>query len=541
MESHTLDEAARILTPSADYLQKTLEQLRNKILFSGKAHPILKPCVFFPEPISLRIFNRYGIINKCEVDYKRKTVPVPCSDGRTRDCSYDSANIPGLFQLTLFPESFDTTESKESGRIQLFREKAVFADCLANFSIDMAVGWIMNGWQHFNELKNKWEPETPPEVKRTKSHVRGKIGECVILTQNGVHYLVDSPVSIPLSDIRITDKMLTEYAASEGIKLPPKMTPVPTIDQAAKQVTVDFDIQDYLPVRFLDFYTGGKLGPETTALCFAHKQGIDWNRRMETEDKLTAYHWQYGKTTAIKRTEWESVLHSIKSLSERYNKTERHFDEWRTAALKLLPVAFVRRSEFDAAYQRAMSPERITFLDQSRGFERLTGDEDKEARQTTDTPYIPTELLDIVFEGFNVSPATFHSSPEQTAQKATQSVKEKKEATTTDNSKKMSALKKGKIKANSKAVDKLLAAYHGDTGKKASDHNDLLRHMREHPTLYPLAGFGKDGDVDRYFWLKVSSGAAKEHFSKKQIVRKIVARLKNNEYLTKESLVEKNM
>lgn len=545
MDSYSLDEAAHLLKPTPDYFSKTLEQLRNMILFAGKAHPILKPCVFFPEPVSMRLAHRNAniYVQESGIEHTMKSVNAlpddPAEAARQKRVDrhwpedaltpfkYPQVMCQGLFELTFYPEHMDMAEVKESGRIQLYRGKAVRAP-LANAAVDR----IMNGWYAMSR----------EEVSRAKARTRQEIGDIVILTQGDLHYLVDAPVSIPLSDIRITDKMLTEYAASEGIKLPsPPIKTASIVDQAAIQPTIDFNFQDILPVRFIGFYTGGHLGPECTALFFAHKQGIDWNRRMEAEDKLTAYHWQYGKTTAIKRTEWESVLLSIQSLSERYNKTERHFDEWRTAALKLLPVAFVRRSEFDAAYQRAMSPERITFLDQSRGFERLTGDEDKEARQTTDTPYISPELLDIVFEGFNVSPATFHSSPEQTAQKATQPVKEKKEATTTDISKKMSALKEGKIKANTKAVDKLLAAYHGDTGKKASDHNDLLRHMREHPTLYPLAGFGKDGDVDRYFWLKVSSGAAKEHFSKKQIVRKIVVRLKNNEYLTKESLVEKNM
>lgn len=231
MEGHTIEETANLLKQPAEYL-------RNKILFADKPHPILKPCVFIPEPISSRIFNSYGIINKCEVDNKKKTVPVPCSDGRIRDCSYYSANISGLFQLTFFPENFDMTEAKESGRIQLYRAKAVFADLLAEFSIDMAVGWIMNNWQHFNDLKNRWEPSPPSEVSETKSHVTGKIGECVILTQNGIHYLVDSPVSVPLSDIRISDKMLAEYAVSEGIILskPKVVTTQPIISTPTENV-----------------------------------------------------------------------------------------------------------------------------------------------------------------------------------------------------------------------------------------------------------------------------------------------------------------
>lgn len=211
MEGHTIEEAAILLKQSADYL-------RNKILFAGQAHPILKPCVFLPEPRSLRIINSDGKINEYGVDYVRKTVPVPCSDGRTRGCSYDSANIQGLFELTFFPDYFDMAEAKESGRIQLYSPKAVLADRLAEFSIDMAVGWIMSGWKDFDVEHNRWYAMTTSEASSTKSRIRSKIGQFIILSQNGIHYLVDSPASISLSDICITDKMLTEYAASVGIE-----------------------------------------------------------------------------------------------------------------------------------------------------------------------------------------------------------------------------------------------------------------------------------------------------------------------------------
>ena len=397
MLGYTIQEAAERLNPT----NPRVDYFRNRILFSGKPDPILKPCVFFPQPRSFRIIKIDGQQIPPGIEYSPKHVTFDIGNGRTRSFGYDSAHIQGLFELTLFPDYFNMEEAKESGYIQLYRKKAVFADYLAEFSIDMAVGWIMSGWKEFDGIHNRWCAMTASDASETKSRIRSKVGEFIILSQNGIHYLVDTPASVLLSDIRITDKMLMEYAASEGIKLPANhTTPIPPEKQSVKQSTVEFNLQENIPIRFIEFYTNGKLGPETAALFFAHKQGIDWNRRMDTEDKLTAYHWQHGKVTAIKRTEWESVVNSIQSLSERYDKTNRHFDEWRTAALKLLPVAFVRRSEFDAVYRRAMSPERIIFVDQSRNFERLTGDEDREARQTNDTAYIPPELVGIVFEGF---------------------------------------------------------------------------------------------------------------------------------------------
>ena len=41
------------------------------------------------------------------------------------------------------------------------------------------------------------------------------------------------------------------------------------------------DNREALPVRFIEFYTGKKLGPEATAKLLAHKEGIAWNREMD--------------------------------------------------------------------------------------------------------------------------------------------------------------------------------------------------------------------------------------------------------------------
>lgn len=212
MEGHTIEEAAILLKQSADFL-------RNKILFSGKPDPILKPCVFFHHPRSFRVVNVCGQSSTPSIECLPKQVAFDVGNGRRRNYSYSSVNIQGLFELTFFPDNFDMTEAKESGYIQLYKEKAVFAGYLAEFSIDMAVGWIMSGWKDFDEIHNRWHAMTSSEASSTKSRVRSKIGQFIILSQNGIHYLVDSPASISLSDICITDNMLTEYAASMGIVL----------------------------------------------------------------------------------------------------------------------------------------------------------------------------------------------------------------------------------------------------------------------------------------------------------------------------------
>jgi len=223
MDSYSLDEAAHLLKPTPDYFSKTLEQLRNMILFAGKTHPILKPCVFFPEPVSMRLAHRNAniYVQESGIEHTMKSVNAlpddPAEAARQKRVNrhwpedaltpfkYPQVMCQGLFELTFYPEHMDMAEVKESGRIQLYRGKAVRAP-LANAAVDR----IMNGWYAMSR----------EEVSRAKARTRQEIGDIVILTQGDLHYLVDAPVSIPLSDIRITDKMLTEYAAREGIILP---------------------------------------------------------------------------------------------------------------------------------------------------------------------------------------------------------------------------------------------------------------------------------------------------------------------------------
>lgn len=145
MDSYSLGEAAHILKPTADYFSKTLEQLRNMILFAGKAHPILKPCVFFTEPVSMRLAHRNANIyaNESSIEHTIKSVNSLSDDpgeaARQKRINrhwpedalipfkYPQVMCQGLFELTFYPEYMDMAEVKESGRIQLYRGKAVHA------------------------------------------------------------------------------------------------------------------------------------------------------------------------------------------------------------------------------------------------------------------------------------------------------------------------------------------------------------------------------------------------------------------------------
>jgi hypothetical protein len=162
------------------------------------------------------------------------------------------------------------------------------------------------------------------------------------------------------------------------------------------------DRREVLPVRFIEYYTGNNVGPEGVALLLAGKQGIDWNRGLDKQDEIKAYHrLTDGQLVMMTMKEWKGILFAIQSLSERFDKAERHFSEWLAEALKILPVAFVWRDQFDLVYSRAMSPDAVTFLDCNSN--RLTGDSDKEERGTNESPYIPPELHSVVFEGFIVN------------------------------------------------------------------------------------------------------------------------------------------
>ncbi|MGE0917524.1 hypothetical protein [Trichlorobacter lovleyi] len=235
MKGYTVGEAAVLLKQPTDYLLKI-------ILFSGKTHPILKPCIFLSEPTSMRLAHRNANIYVTEagIEHTMQSINAlpddPAEAARQirinrhwkedalTPFKYPQVIRQGVFELTFYPEYMNTAEFNESGRIQLYRRKAVHAP-LANAAVDR----IMNNWYAMSR----------EEISKEKDRISSKVGEMLILTQDNLHYLVDTPVSISLSDIRITDKMLSEYAASEGIKLSfPPMETAPRLDQSAKKATV---------------------------------------------------------------------------------------------------------------------------------------------------------------------------------------------------------------------------------------------------------------------------------------------------------------
>ena len=98
-------------------------------------------------------------------------------------------------------------------------------------------------------------------------------------------------------------------------------------------------LQEIIPIRFIEYYTARKLGPESIARLFAHKEEISWHRKMDKEDKLTAYHLRDCEVVAMKRIEWDAIVDSIKSLTGAeemivYGKTDKHVNPFEMMELE---------------------------------------------------------------------------------------------------------------------------------------------------------------------------------------------------------------
>jgi hypothetical protein len=116
MEEHyTLDEAAYQLNLKAEFLRKL-------ILLSGKAHPVLKPCVLLAEPTSMRLVHRNATIyfKQAGIEHTMRSFNDPPADpteaARFRRIrvvwpedvpehwQYPQVMRRGLFELSFYPE-----------------------------------------------------------------------------------------------------------------------------------------------------------------------------------------------------------------------------------------------------------------------------------------------------------------------------------------------------------------------------------------------------------------------------------------------------
>lgn len=153
---------------------------------------------------------------------------------------------------------------------------------------------------------------------------------------------------------------------------------------------VIIDDKEALPIRALPFITGWTLSPDVIAMAFANTD--HWTTRLEG---VRVYHLlPDGEYAAMLPKEWDGLEAELKVLSEKLKTTE-HFDqesypEWCKQSISILPPGcFVWKEEFEPAFNRSYSHQKI-ILDNERA-----GD-----RELTFTPRIPPELVSIVMEGF---------------------------------------------------------------------------------------------------------------------------------------------
>ncbi len=86
----------------------------------------------------------------------------------------------------------------------------------------------------------------------------------------------------------------------------------------------------------------------------------------------------------------------LKSLSDRFKADEKiggeNYSSWRRESVPLLPAGvFVWKDEFEQAFVSAYSPKSLGWLDERPG-----------DRELSFSPMIPSELREVVIEGFDI-------------------------------------------------------------------------------------------------------------------------------------------
>lgn len=153
---------------------------------------------------------------------------------------------------------------------------------------------------------------------------------------------------------------------------------------------VPIDGKEAVPVRAIPFVTGWMMSPDMVAKALAHTD--HWITRLKD---VTAYHITAdGEHAPMLPKEWDGIEAELQILSEKLKANEtidqENYPQWRRESISLLPSGcFVWKDEFEEAFSRSYSPQKLILMD-----ERL-GD-----RELNFSPRIPAELMDIVMEGF---------------------------------------------------------------------------------------------------------------------------------------------
>lgn len=154
-------------------------------------------------------------------------------------------------------------------------------------------------------------------------------------------------------------------------------------------IEVVIDGREAIPVRVIPFITGWKMSPDMVASALAR---TDLAQRLE---KVPAYHLQPdGSFAPMLPKEWDGIQADLQILSDKLKSKDQidneSYPEWRRLSVPLLPPGvFVWKDEFEKSFAYVYSPKRMMIPDERPG-----------DRELNYSPMIPSELREIVVEGF---------------------------------------------------------------------------------------------------------------------------------------------
>lgn len=165
-------------------------------------------------------------------------------------------------------------------------------------------------------------------------------------------------------------------------------------------IVVIIDGREAIPVRAIPFVAGWMISPDVVAKSFAKTD--HWITRL---DGVAAYYLAAeGKYSPMLAKEWDVIEADLDILSDTLKATEEveqeNYSVWRQQSILRLPAScFVWCDEFEEAFRRSYSPERLIL------WNKRPGD-----RELNFSPRIPEELTLAVMQGFSVIQPNNNSS-----------------------------------------------------------------------------------------------------------------------------------
>lgn len=164
---------------------------------------------------------------------------------------------------------------------------------------------------------------------------------------------------------------------------------------------IDVNGSDAIPIRAIPFITGWTISPDVVATALAHTD--HWITRLEG---VVGYHLMTdGEYAPMLPKEWDGVEAGLSALSDKLKAGEtvenESYPQWRHDSIHRLPAGcFVWKEDFETAFYRSYSPDKLILLDERPG-----------DRELNFVARVPTELVAVVMEGFG-TPHHDKSNPE---------------------------------------------------------------------------------------------------------------------------------